>query len=270
MELVATIRRVVSRIMQASTAAAKQALRRDWEGVYTHIRDVPRHGSGFDSDTWIHDTRRLTEAAAAERRNAGALSGVTNDRALLPLLAAAVARRGRLKVLDFGGGLGISFVYLAAVASQLEELEYHIVERAPLCEEGARLFAGDKRVRFHQTLPRSVTDLDIVYLDSALQYVEDYQELLASLCALSPRYFLFARCCVGNIPTYATAQTTLTGSSIPWWFINVDEFRSTMESLGYELLFMGHSSTELNQWNFKEEFRLGTARNLLFGCNRGS
>jgi putative methyltransferase (TIGR04325 family) len=235
----------------------------NWEGVYPHYRDVPAYGPGFDDEVWAADTRRLTEQARAS--SGKGLPPVAGDQVLLPLLGAiAAGNGGHLKVLDFGGGMGISFVHLAATAPHAEHVEYHVIETPRVCEEGARLFADDARIRFHRALPDTFPGLDIAYLNSSLQYVEDYRELLEKLCAFAPRFILLARCAAGENPTFATAQVTLPGKRIPYWFINVRELVSILEQCDYSLLFRARAATGLDLSNFPERYRQGTACNLLF------
>lgn len=268
MGLMNGLRRWASRAMGTAATAPVAGARLNWEGVYPHFGDVPAKGPGFDDDAWADDTRRLTEHTLAECAGTGKLPPVIGDNALLPLLAVAAGNAGRLKVLDFGGGAGISFVHLVATLSRPERIEYHIVESRRLCEQGAHLFAGDARIRFHSSLPSALPELDIVYINSAMQYVEDYRALLEALCRLSPRFILLARCSAGVTPTFATAQTNHPGSRIPCWFVNVREIESVLERSGYSLKFMARSSYQFDLSNFPEEYRLSSACNLIFA--RGS
>lgn len=235
----------------------------DWEGVYARFADIPGATAGFDDDAWLEATRRSTEQALAEcERNAKA--AVSGDHQLLPLVAAAVRSARVLRVLDFGGGLGISFVYLAASLGKAAPIEYHIIERPRLCEEGARLHAGDARVHFHAAVPQDLPGPDIVYSNSALQYVEDYAGVLTALCALVPRFVLLARCAAGDTPTFASVQVTLPGKRIPYWFLNADELVALLGRLGYALAFAGRAATPLKQDSLPAAYRQGWTRNLLF------
>jgi len=240
-------------------------VRFNWQGVYERFADVPAQG-GFDDEVWARETHQYTERIMQECAKADRLPALVDDNALLAMLLAVSSEAGasRLRVLDFGGGMGMSYVLSAASMSRPEALEYHIVENPRICQEGAKVFSADKRVHFHERIPETLPDLHLVYINSALQYVEDYRSLLRTLCALSPRFVLLARCSAGNIPTYATAQVTLPGKRLPYWFIDIHELVSILAESDYAPHFTARGSYPLNQSNFEERYRVGFACNLLF------
>jgi putative methyltransferase (TIGR04325 family) len=254
---------LATRIQRWLSRAAEQKLASDWEGVYAGFEAIPGAKPGFDDDAWAAATLRSTEQVRSDCSANGKVA-VTGDNQLLPLVGVAAAAGGYLKVLDFGGGLGISFLHLCASIAHPERVEYHVVETPRLCDEGSRFFTGEPHIRFHAALPTAIADLDIVYLNSSLQYVEDYRALLVRLCALAPRFVLLVRCAAGKTPTFATAQVTLPGKRIPYWFLNVDELVSILRGLGYELVFSARASTKLNQASLPHEYRQEWAMNLLF------
>jgi putative methyltransferase (TIGR04325 family) len=199
------------------------------------------------------------------------LPEVSEENAFLPLLLAAAYsdKTSSVRILDFGGGMGVSYVHAASAVPQPERIEYHIVEKPQVCREGRRLFANDARVHFHEEIPDFLAGLDVVYINSALQYVDDYRLLLRRLCALSPRFIFLARCSAGDIPTYATAQVTLPGQRLPYWFINKDELEAIFASFGYRPVFLCRGSYRLDQSNFEERYRIGSACNALFAKEPG-
>jgi hypothetical protein len=50
----------------------------------------------------------------------------------------------------------------------------------------------DERIHFSAQLPPRLPQLDIIYLSSALQYVEDYGTLLKTLAGYEAKYFFWA------------------------------------------------------------------------------
>jgi putative methyltransferase (TIGR04325 family) len=238
----------------------------NWEGVYSRFADVPSCGSGFEDDSWISDTRRLTEGALQERAETEKLFLVDDDSMLLPLLLATIsaASRSSLKVLDFGGGMGVSYAHCIGSIIDPQGIEYHIIEKPRVCEEGRRVFPNNRQIHFHARIPETLTNLDVVYVNSALQYIEDYRALLQALCALAPRFVLLGRCSAGDVPTYATAQLTLPGKRLPYWFINVRELVAILGQRGYTPAFMARGSYLVDQSNFEPKYRIGSTCNLLF------
>ncbi|HZE73238.1 MAG TPA: methyltransferase, TIGR04325 family [Pyrinomonadaceae bacterium] len=238
-----------------------------WEGIYPHYRDVPVSGPLFDSDTWTAKTRSYTRQVLVSAKQSRTIPlSVTGEHMLLPLLAAVVCETsgGELNILDFGGGMGITYVHLMSSLVNCRSLNYHVIERAGICKEGAALFETDDRIHFWTEVPENLAKLDIVYMSSALQYVEDYRSLLRRLAALGARYFLFVKLSAGDFPTYATAQKNVPGTTLPYWFLNIDELVEVMAESGYSLRYKSALDQEYDQSNFPSKYRLGRACNLLF------
>ena len=118
----------------------------------------------------------------------------------------------------------------------------------------------------HTSLPGDVGDIDIVYVESVLQFVEDWAGLLGTLCACQARYVLLSDLPAGDFPSYATALNNMPGSLIPEWFLNVNEILETMAQSGYTLIFRSTQQAVYRQGNFPEELKLpgGHCSALLF------
>jgi putative methyltransferase (TIGR04325 family) len=244
-----------------------------WEGVYSSFGEVPVVGPGFDGDMWIVNSLKKIKLLQEEAENNAPLSPTSNYReALLPLLAAFVYHENKeLKILDFGGGIGFTYFQTVYGLPQVENIEYHIFERENVCQAGSRFF-GTKynNLFFHSQLPQEAGAFDVIHSGSALQYIDDWKQIISRLCELSKRYLLLVDIPAGNIPTFVSAQNYY-GSKIPTRFFNVREFISFINKCGYDLMFnsmfqptihgVGQS---LPMQNFEEKYRLKQACNLLF------
>lgn len=246
-----------------------------WEGVYHSFSEVPAEGPGFDGEIWISNSQKRIAALREETERNPLLPPASNYRGvLLPLLAALVYNTGkglRLRILDFGGGVGFTYYQTMWGLPRTQGVEYHIVERESVCKAGREFFgATHSDLLFLTELPQTEGMFDIVHLGSAIHYVEDWKQLLSRLCALSRQYLLLVDIPAGNIPTFATAQH-YHGSKIPVWFFNIEELLSAVGSCGYELIFKSvYESTVLGMeqnlpmQNFEEKYRLKQACNFLF------
>jgi putative methyltransferase (TIGR04325 family) len=241
-----------------------------WKGIYSRYRDVPARSEGYHGVDLADRTYALTARLLAAARGRGRTplppfpGGV---HALLPLTVTLVARaQGRVRVLDFGGGMGVGFIHLLGSLRPGMEMEYDVVETRVMCDGGRRLFAGDPRIRFHTELPPLAGRgaVDIVYISSALQYVEDYATLLTRLCEYGATYVLFTNLAAGDVPTYATAQCNLRGMRLPHWFLNVTELVDLLEARSHSLVFASLTDREYDQRNLPVEYRVRHACNLLF------
>jgi putative methyltransferase (TIGR04325 family) len=237
-----------------------------WKGIYRHYQDVPVSGAGYNSE-------QLGKKTLAYTRNHLAVSAqyltipteVVGEHSFLPFLASLICKnRGSVRVLDFGGGMGVAYIHLKNGTVACSAIDYHIIENDVMCGMGSKLFENDPQVHFHNKLPSELSGVDVVYMCSALQYIEDYSELLKTLCDYRPRYFLFVKLSSGDIPTYASAQKNISGITFPYWFLNIDEIIRIMADNNYSLIFKGVLEHEYDQSNFPSEYRLRRACNLLF------
>ena len=240
-----------------------------WEGMYPHFRDVPAIGPGFSSVNWINAAIAHTQKMIAVSNNYGSVpTEVVEEYVFLPMLAAIACRRngGKLRILDFGGGVGISYVHLLSSLVECPVIDYHIVELEWACQAGSRLFKHDGRIHFHRSLPSDLTEVDILHMNSVLQYIEDYVGLLKTLCVYQARYFLIGDLTAGDFPTYASAQKNMPGTVIQHWFLNMNEVVEIMKQGGYSLICKGAITDVYNLDGLPEGYRLDGGRTctLLF------
>ncbi len=105
---------------------------------------------------------------------------------------------------------------------------------------------------------------DVLYVSSALQYVEDWRGLLRDLLAHRPDHVLFANVSAGDIPTYATAQLNVRGSVIAYWFLNLGDLSSLLRGEGYVLRTSTLSDRRLVGFAVPPTHRIDRGHNLLF------
>jgi len=244
-----------------------------WEGVYCSFGEVPDVGPGFDGETWINNSLKKVTALRDEAERNVPLPPPSNYReCLLTLLVALVYQeKNAVRILDFGGGTGFTYYQTICGLPQTKRVEYHIIEREAVCKAGREFFGTNHgNIHFSTELPQTGEMFDIVHLGSAIQYVENWEQLLSRLCVLSRKYLLLVDALAGNIPTFATAQHYY-GSKIPVWFLNVQKLLSVVSSFGYELIFKSvyepvilGMEQSLPMQNFEEKYRLKRACNLLF------
>ena len=171
---------------------------------------------------------------------------------------------GALRIVDFGGGLGVAYAHLLRTLRKSQRLEYHVVDLPWACEDGSRIFAGDSNVHFHRPWPEPLPDVDIVCAASALQYVENYAEVIKRLCEYRATYLLLVDMHVGDFPTYASAQLDVPGTVFPLWFANRDEIVRIVSGGGYDLIFDGAMPDRSDQDNFPQQLRLHNGQRRVF------
>jgi putative methyltransferase (TIGR04325 family) len=239
-----------------------------WEGIYNRYEDVPSKGAGFDGEEWISRTRQSTAGAleSLSRKLNGIPYDIPSYHSLFSLTVALLSQhRERLRVLDFGGGMGLALANLLRSLSEPPKLpiDYLVIDNERSCRDGASLYSQMGSVQFSSTLPSSL-EVDIILLSGVLQFVEDYRSILKSLAAYRAPYWLFTFVPTGDIPTFASGQQNVPGSTIPVWFFNLDELLEIMRSLGYQLIFKAPLERKFDMGNFPPTHRLPQQCNLLF------
>jgi len=238
-----------------------------WNGVYESFDQVPVSGPGFASDAWLADMERYTQEAITSLRNKGAgiPESVPQYHALAATLVATVQQLERpVRVLDFGGGMGVGFASLKRCMAAELPIEYLIIDNEQSCERGRRLLADFPSVRFRSELPRDVASVDVIVLSSVLQFVEEYEKLLRDLSTLKPSHWLFTFLPAGDIPTFASAQLNVPGSVLPVWFFSLNELVQKIEALSYRLVFKSALDRVFDMSNFPLTHQLPRQCNLLF------
>jgi len=141
-------------------------------------------------------------------------------------------------------------------------------------QDGREIFDGNNKIQFFTELPSFDTSIDIVHLGSSIQYVDEWTKLLNDLSKYSAKYLIFADLPAAEIDTFVTIQNYY-GNKIPVRFWNLKEFISTVEDLGYKLVFKAryikdnpkkHGSNDIDSINncFDNNYRLGHFSQLVF------
>lgn len=245
-----------------------------WEGIYESFAQCPDIGPGHEGDRWVKQETQRVDKLLQSKRDGGVIPSIVHYRMnLLPIMTAVVAagsEADKIRILDFGGGMGSTYVAVTAACANPGSIDYHLVESKNICRAGSRYFKDDHRIHFHDQLPKDIGKVDIVCLSSSIQYVADWKGLLKEIAGYDSQYLLLIDLPAGDIPTYATAQNSYE-SKIPHWFFNVAEVIETVASTGFTLQFKSsYDGTYLGkeqpmpQQNFPADYQVGKSCNLLF------
>ena len=237
-----------------------------WEGVYASFADTAGETTVFDSDIWIGKVVERAQQAIRDS-SGGAIPSIANttDYALPFVAALAVPSVRSLRILDFGGGMGTSYVQLRTMLPRGRAVDFTVVENPAVCRAGEALFAAEEAMRFLTAMPPPPERFDIVHFGSSLHYVEDWKGILAAAVALQPDYILFADLPAADNRTFVTLQN-FHERRIPVHFWNVEEFVGYVEGLRYDLVlrsrFLGNRT--LSTTNFDDDHRLTYTSQLIF------
>lgn len=94
------------------------------------------------------------------------------------LLHEALAKKGNLNILDFGGSLGSSYFQHLPMFSECN-LSWHVIEQEHFVEAGKKHFQSES-LHFHESIDacNSLHEVDFVLLSSVLQYIEEPEAII--------------------------------------------------------------------------------------------
>lgn len=97
------------------------------------------------------------------------------------VLALAAHRNGRIRMLDWGGGIGHYYLLARSLMPEVD-IEYSCRDLPLLCSYGAELFPDQQFFADDRWRSRSY---DLVMSSGSLQFAEDWRKLLQGLCAVT-------------------------------------------------------------------------------------
>jgi len=168
-------------------------------------------------------------------------------------------RRGRVSLLDVGGGFGVSFFELLRVIDRgaLANLSYDILDNEPNCLLGRCIFADyEVKPTFASDLHSLREHYDIVVLVGTLQYLPDWKKDVANFSDLAGIHFYIARTPIAAAgfstvqficPAYGThAKRNLGSTRIN--VVGVADLRHIMSSRSW------HTSFEFMDADYSSQF----------------
>jgi len=136
------------------------------------------------------------------------------------IVARSAMGRDELKLLDFGGGFGTHALALKRMLPSLR-VEYTVCDLPEFCKIGEKL---NQNVTFISDLEQADTDYQLVYASSSIQYIKNWQNLIAHLCKISNRYIFITRTpFVLNHSPFIAVQKAY-GTEYPGWVFNFHDF----------------------------------------------
>jgi putative methyltransferase (TIGR04325 family) len=238
-----------------------------WEGIYKSFKEVPVKGKGYDDKVWINSL--LDKYYKYINDSDDGIKYNLRNSLLLLLIKEMFDKSNKFIVLDFGGGLGLSYLNIKNNLICNYKIEYHVVEKQNVCKVAKIIYLKDKNIIYHNSLPLKIKP-NIIFLGSSLQYIEEWQMLINRLCKYSPEYILLEDVPAGEIKTFAAIQNYY-DSRIPYWFFNKNDIITNIKQnnyyLIYESFYKSNILKSMNQYpmdNYPDRFRIKYSCNLLF------
>ena len=163
-------------------------------GPYASYEAALAHSSGYDSPLILakvkHAVVEVLEGKAVYERDGTAFSTMPQRLKLRELLLNYLSPTA--KVVDFGGGLGGTFINNRDLVSVGQH--WAVIEQPTFVSVGQEL-AHDYglQVDFHSNLHGLTTPIDLLILSGVLPYLQSPYEILQQVLKLSPKLILIDR-----------------------------------------------------------------------------
>lgn len=191
---------------------------------------------------------------------------------ILPCLVINILSENKsCNILDFAGGAGVVYHRIFPYLMNPENVIWHVVDSNPELYEIGKKHAdalNRSNIIFHMEIPgKDKIKFDVVFINTSLQYVYDYDCVLNTLLQYNPEYVVLTRLITGDMETYITCQD-INGYSTPCIFINFQELVKIFSKNGYKLVFKSpcpeEDFREHYDTNIPEHLRLPCSTNLVF------
>jgi putative methyltransferase (TIGR04325 family) len=241
-----------------------------WSGIYNKFSDVPVDSSFFEEKLWIEKNINKVQSLLNDfkkEENSGDLS-LTSDYLLPYLISFSYSNYENILVLDFGGGIGSTYLNLMSL-TPMKQVNYSIVENRSTCEIGNKLFEEFSNVYFFEKIPGN-KKYNVSHFGSSIQYIDDWKSFMCNITNLTSDYIVFTDLTAGDVPTFVTSQRYY-GKSIPVRFFNEKEFVRHLNENDFELIFRSNfrgyylnKDQVLPMNNFPVENRLNFTLQMVF------
>ncbi len=229
-----------------------------FRGVHRRFDEVRRAAGIFDGAAWrealAHDVRSIREGTLWDELDL--------EHEALQLIVRVTMGGSGVRILDFGGGAGISYAWLRRRLPDAP-IQYHVVELPAAIEVGEQVFAEDRGISFSRTIDDRFA-WDIVFVRSALQYVAQWRETARGLFGTGAQYVILEKFSGVTCASYATEQLNVAGYSAPYWFIAFDELFDVASRAGYRRVLWRRLPRIYDQSSFPPALRMGQASTIVF------
>lgn len=192
-------------------------------GPFATYAEIP-YGGVWDSPEWIEVSR--SKLARIGEINASKAGYAYAD--LIVLLVNSMS--GPVKVLDCGGGTG--FIYYLIADRLKPGVEWVVSDSEALAEIG-RSQAGNRPISFTS---EPVQGVDVVYVNTSLQYAPDWRACVDSLLTHKPKHLILTRLLCAKTETLYFRQTVY-GRSTPCGFVSRADLIAHCAAAGYSVAF---------------------------------
>lgn len=163
--------------------------------------------------------------------------GMHNQAMLLGYVFARARQEKRpLRILDWNGGIGLSYMTLKSLLPE-QSFDYHCFTSEKLADSGRSL---NPDVVFHADAKTALAmQYDLVMANGTLQHEKNWEDVLSDLADCAMRWLLITRLSVvSSVPSFVAVQRLYRSdyqTAFQLWSINIRSFEAVMRKTGLHL-----------------------------------
>jgi len=229
----------------------------NWSGDYSTWKEASDLCQGYDDTNIIEKVRdaalKVKKGEVSYERDSVLFDKVQYSWPVVSSLLKVYNKTDMLNVLDFGGGLGSCYYQNRDFLDEFSNITWSVVEQEAFYKIGKAEFQ-DEQFKFYKTIDEcfSSEEVNVVFISSVLQYIDNPYELLDQIKKYAPKYILLDRLSLLNRKndriTVQTVPAEIYKASYPCRFFGetniVDHFEDQ-----YELVY-DFEAYLLNQVDF--------------------
>ena len=249
-----------------------------WEGIYESFPEARKYsiGSGFSGEKYSVQAIEVAKEC---------LNCIEEDRPIklfhkqrftifptvVSFLIGKKANKGRLKILDIGGGLAIAYMSLIeSIPGIASKIDYSILEIPSVCNIASKFWkTKNYSIEYLDSIPKEMR-FDLLFSSSALQYIEDWRDFIKVVTQHTKSHFLLSDVFCGKINSFVTLQNYY-DSKIPHWFLSEKDLIKELSLYNFFLQSKTFATGEragihnhLYMENFPKKRRIDNTVHLLF------
>ena len=234
---------------------------RRFDGVYQSFDDLP---ASFPDEAIAGHA--FNNAIRPKMDEPSGTPILRQHHALLPAVVSITADRSKtFRVLDFGGGAGLDYSNLTYAIPRSQPISYTVIELPALCEAGRKLWSGDDKIAFSESLPPTGTEFDLVYSWGALHCHPKPLEVLEQLASYKPKAVLIAHTPIVSGSAFVRGQCDAKSNfSFPVWVLSIPDLERVLSANGYRLAMRSCYDDDYPVDNFDAQHKVPHTVSLLF------
>lgn len=233
-------------------------------GRYTSWQQASEKSTGYASDEILKQVRAsarlVAKGDAVYERDSVLFDSIEYSYPVMAALAKITCiKGGGLSVIDFGGGLGNSYLQFSSFLPQCKPLAWSIIEQPNYVECGKAEFQNEK-LRFYYSVEECLNSEQpsVVLFSSVLQYLDTPYSVLEQIIANRIEYLLIDLTPFSqhseDFLTVQVVRPPIYKADYPCWIFSESRMISFLKS-HYDLLLQFDSTVMPGLGKFKAEYR---------------